>query len=181
MEGVQTQTTTQHNPFYSPMNQYGSAILTLTNPESDLYKMELTLRSCILDKEGNTRPAGDPLMNEKGITSVLGQVQSIVSQTAIMSNFNKTDIPVLMDFLNDSLTQDLMMNSENYEIKDEGARTKIYFMIMTAAFVCLKRGYEEGDRRFWKGNQPMESRVFVDGQGQQKKGLFSLFGWGNKK
>ena len=180
MPEIQRQTTTQHNPFYAPMNQYGSAILTLTNPESDLYKMELTLRSCILDKDGKPKSAGDPLMNEKGITSIIGQVQSIVSQTAIMSNFNKTDVPVLMDFLNDSLTQDLMMNSTKYDIKDAGARTKIYFMIMTAAFVCLKRGYEEGDRRFWKGNQPMESRVFVEGQNQQKRGLFSFLGWGKK-
>jgi len=179
-EGIQRQTTTQHNPFYAPMNQYGSAILTLTNPESDLYKMELTLRSCILDKEGNAIQAGEPLMNKIGITSVLGQVQSIVSQTAILSNFNKSDIPVLMDFLNDSLTQDLMMNSNKYEIRDAGARTKIYYMVMTSAFVCLKRGYEEGDRRFWKGNQPMESRVFVDGQTQNKRGLFSFLGWGKK-
>ena len=53
--------------FMSPMQQYGSSILELTNPQNELLKMELTFRAMILDKDGNERQIGKPLMNEEGI------------------------------------------------------------------------------------------------------------------
>ena len=89
-------------PFMSPMQNYASSILQLTNPENEIYKMELTLRSQIVDKEGDTHQIGDPLLNEKGISSVIGQVQTVISQVTIMSNFEKNDIPLLIDFLGDT-------------------------------------------------------------------------------
>ena len=78
-------------PFSTPNNQYGSSITVLTNPENELYKMELSLRNMMLDKDGNPKQIGQPLMNEDGVCSVVGQVQTIVSQITIMSNFDKRE------------------------------------------------------------------------------------------
>jgi len=171
MNQTQQEISTQSNPYMSPMHEYGSAIIQMTNPSQELYKMEMTLRSNMIDLEGNIKDLGKPLMNDEGINSVIGIVQSIVSQTTIMSNMDKASVPVLMDSLNDTLATDLMINMQKYGIKDIVARDKIKFIALTTAYSCLRRAFEEGDRRFWKNAQPIESRVFMEGQ--QKKGLLS--------
>ena len=157
-------------PYMSPMHMYGSAIITLTNPEDELYKLELTFRSARLDKEGEVKVYGEPLMNDQGISSIIGMVQSIVSRDTVLSNFNTTDVPILMGFLNDSLSRDLMINRKDYGIHSSASRDKIYFSAMTMAYITLKRGFEEGDKRFWKGSvQEIHQKV----ETPQKKG-FSL-------
>jgi hypothetical protein len=166
-------------PFASPMQQFGSSILQLTNPESEIIKMELTMRAQVLDKDGNPVSVGDPLLNEAGVTSVIGQVQTVINQVTIMSNFEDKDIPLLVDFLGDTLSRDLMMNRVNYEISTPAARDKIYFAALAGSYICLKRALNNGERGFWKGSQ-QDIRQFID-SGQQSKGLFGFLGWGNKR
>lgn len=146
----------QVNPaaYMAPMQQYGSSsILLLTNPENELGRMELTFRSMQLNKDGVPISTGQPLMNDYGINAIVGIVQSLVNQITVMSNLNKTEVPMLIDFLGDTLARDLMVNRVAYGIKTHAARDKIFFTALSTAFVTLKRGYEEGDRRFWKGSQ----------------------------
>jgi len=163
------------SPYQSPMHNFGSSIILLTNPENELYKMELTLRSMVVDGEGNPNAVGTPLMNELGISSVIGIVQSIVNQVTIMSNLSKHEVPMLIDFLGDTLAKDLMMNRVSYEIGTASARDKIYFTSLSSAFICMKRAFEEGDRRFWKGSQQeITTRI----EGQQKRNAFTnMLGW----
>jgi len=167
------------SPYASPMHQYGSSIILLTNPENELYKMELTFRSMKLDKSGNPLPSGEPLMNDYGIASVLGLVQSVVSQVTIMSNLSKSEVPVLMDFLGDTLAKDLMMNRIVYEINSATVRDKIYFVALTTAFVTLKRAFEEGEKRFWR-NSIQEITTRVEGQAKGKGFFSALNPWSNK-
>jgi len=140
------------SPYMSPMHMYGSAIITLTNPEDELYKLELTFRSARLDQDGKLKVYGEALMNDLGISSIIGMVQSIVSRDTVLSNFNTAEILNLMGFLNDSLSRDLMINKTKYGIDSSSSRDKIYFSAMTMAYITLKRGFEEGDKRFWKGS-----------------------------
>lgn len=164
------------SPFSSPMNNYGSSIVTMTNPDDELFKMELTFRSQIVDKEGNVQVIGTPLMNDLGINSVIGIVQSIVSRVTVMSNFNKHDITNLIDFLGDTLAQDLMMNRNKYEIMTTTARTKIFFTALTTAFITMKRAYEQGEKMFWKGSQ--QEVITTVKNGNEKRGMMSsLLGW----
>jgi len=158
-------------PYATPMQQYGSNILMLTNPENELYKMELTFRCMKMDKDGNSIPSGDPLMNEYGINSIIGTVQSMVNQVTVMSNLNKAEIPMLMDFLGDTLSKDLMINRVPYGIKNFASRDKIFFTALSTCFITLKRGYEEGDRRFWKGSQ-QEIHTTIENS-NKKNGMFS--------
>ena len=155
------------SPYMSPMHMYGSAIITLTNPEDELYKLELTFRSARLDKDGEMVQYGAPLMNDQGIASIIGMVQSIVSRDTVLSNFNKPDIEMLMLFLNDSLCRDLMINRIKYKITDTASRSKIFFSAMSMAYITLKRGFEEGDKRFWKGSvQEIHSRIEAPAKSQ---------------
>ena len=141
------------SPYQNPINNYGSSIITLTNPENELKNMELAFRSQREDFRGEVKTYGEPLMNELGINSVLGQVQTIVCRNTILGNIEKPNVSMLIDFLGDTLAKDLMVNRKEYAIINVSARDKIYFQALASSFLVLQRGYNEGDRRFWKGSQ----------------------------
>lgn len=163
-------------PYQNPLNNYGSSIILMTNPENELHNMALALRGVILDGEGKEVQTGMRLMNEHGINSIVSQTRALVSQVTVMSNLSKYEIPNLMEFIGDTIAKDLMLNRVKYGIVNPAARDKIFYIALSCAFVCMKRGFEEGDRRFWKGStQEITTRV----DGQQKQGVISkLIGWG---
>ena len=158
-------------PYMAPMHQYGSAIMYLTNPENELFKMELAFRGQQIDKEGNIKEIGDPLMNEVGIQSVLGTVQATVNQVGIMSNLSKQDITILMDFLGDTLAKDLMMNRVTYNMTNPSARDRVFFIAISLAFETLRRAEDHNEKTFWKGSQQeITTRIMNEGK---KGGLLS--------
>ena len=163
---------TKAAPYLSPMNIYGGSIITLTNPQDELHKMELTLRSMSIDSQGNTTDLGEPLMNELGINSVIGMAQTILNRVTIMSDLNKAEIPMLIDFIGDTLAKDLMMNRVRYAIKTASARDKIYFTVLTSTFICMKRAFEGDDKRFWKGSQ-QDIRTQVVHEGMKPRGILA--------
>jgi len=167
-------------PYLSPMSTYGGSILTLTNPENELKNMKLTLRSQSVDNNGKITQVGEALLNELGINSVIGMAQTILSRVTIMSDLNKAEIPMLIDFLGDTLAKDLMMNRVNYSIKTSVARDKIYFTVLTSTFICMKRAFESGDRRFWKGSQQDITHRIENSQQRPTSMMNRLFGWGGK-
>lgn len=168
------------SPYASPMHQFSGSLLLLTNPDNELYKLELTLRNCVLDKEGNPRQAGIPLLNDEGVTSVIGQTQAVVSQVTVMSNLEQSEVVMLVDFLGDTLARDLMVNRVRYAIENAAARDKIYFLVLSSSFITMKRAADEGERRFWKGSQ-QEITTRVEGMNPKKKGgLGAFLGWGGK-
>lgn len=159
-------------PYQSPMYNYGSGIVTLTNPRQLLHDLDLKLRGK-REIDGKPVDVGDPLMNDEGVNSVLGQVESIVNQVTVMGNLKDEEIKGLMDFLADTLAKDLMMNRVKYQIIFPSARDRIYFAALTTAFITMKRAFEEGDRRFWKGSV-QEVRTTVENP-SKKKGLFGIW------
>ena len=177
-DGNVTQMPIQVTPYASPMHNFQGAIVLLTNPNDDLYKLELALRGMTSDKNGNPVQTGEPLMNQEGIQCVLGQVQSIVSQNTNMSNLKDGDIAKLMvEQLGDAVIQDLMINSRKYGIKNHTARTRIITMISNSAFITMSRALDEGERRFWKGSQ-QEITMRTEGGGSKgnSKGMLSGVG-----
>ena len=150
-------------PYQVPMHNFGSNILFLTNPKSTLYKLELSFRNMMEKDDGVIIPVGDPLMNEDGISSVLGQMQSIVNQVNILGNLNKEEIPNLMNYFSDSLAKDLMLNRKHYEINEASSRDKIFMMATALVFVTCKRAYEQGDRIFFgKTTQEVHQSISND-------------------
>lgn len=169
--------TVKSSPYANPMHNYGSSIIAMTNPDDELYKMELTFRSEVTDAKGNVKSVGKPLMNELGINSVIGIVQSLVNRVTVMSNLNKHEVPMLIDFLGDTLAKDLMMNRRKYGIKTSTARTKIFFTALATSFVTMKRAFEEGEKRFWKGSQ-QEIITRVDRRNEKQGVMSGFMGWG---
>lgn len=163
--------------FTSPRNMYGSAIISLTNPDNEIKKMELTFKNARLGDNNEIIGGQNPLMNEYGINSIIGIVQSVMNQVTVMSNVTKMEIPAIMEFLSDTLARDLMINRIDYGIKSKASRDKIFFTALTTTYITLKRAYEEGDKRFWKGSV-QEYRTTVDNVGKKGKGILSRL-WGS--
>lgn len=161
------------SPYYSPMYNYGSGIVLLTNPQDLIKDLELTYKNAYYDKDNNLKEVGNPLMNDLGIKSVVGQVQAIVNKVTVLGNLNDENIRGLMEFLADTLAKDLMVNRIEYEITSASARDRIYYNALATAFITMKRAYEEGDRRFWKGSvQEIKQEVT---QTPQKKGFLGFW------
>ena len=164
--------TVKTSPMQSPMYNFGSAIISMTRTDDILFQVEMMLRNQREDAQGNVVPYGEPLLNEQGINSVLGFIHALANQLTVMSNIDKQDIPVLVEFVADPLIKDLMINMQTYGIKNAAVRDKIFYTVLSIVFISLKRALEEGDRRFWKGSV-QEIRSSVE---QQKKqgGLLSM-------
>jgi len=177
-------------PYHQPSHMSGSNILTLTNPQTELYALELTYRGMMTDENGNLKRIDTPLMNESGINKVLGVVKSVVNQVTIMSNIEKEIIPELMKYLADTLSKDLMINRVNYEIGkteyvekeitqyryDPSARDKVFFTAINIAYMTMLRGKEGDDKRFWKG-QVFEQRTTVENNTRKRGLIASLNPW----
>lgn len=173
-------------PWMPPINTYGGSIITMTDPSDELHQMELVFRNAIELENGELKILGEPLMNEVGITRIVGMVRSIVNRVTIMSDLNKQDVPALINFLGDTLSRDLMVNRVAYEIGktttdgvkyyDPSARDTVFFNSLTTAYICMKRAFEGGDRRFWKGSQ-QEIRHTTVQEGTKKSLLSKLNPW----
>lgn len=136
---------------YSPSGfEHKSSILQLTDPEDDLYKFELFLRSLKSLPNGETVSVGKPLLNNKGINSVMAAIESVVHHMNALSNFTADDILYLHETLKDNLILDLMVNSLDYDVERQN-RDLIVGNALRFAYTFMKRAFEEGDRRFWKG------------------------------
>lgn len=171
------QTQTETTPYESPMYMYGSTILQLTNPQAIIKEMELTLRNQeIVDNK--IIKLGTPLMNDIGIRQVKGIVQGVVNQMNIMSNYDKKDIMMIMDYVNDTLARDLMIHKVQYGL-NETTRDNVKFIVEVTCFGILQRAKDEGDRRFWKGSQK-EVKSEVVGLNRGGGGLKSLLPFGRR-
>lgn len=164
-----------NNYMAAPMHQYGSSILYLTNPQDEIFKMEAAFRNIGVDKDGNTQKYGKPLMNDIGISAVIGLVQAVVNQNTNMSDLDKWEIPSHIMFLADTLARDLMTNRLKYGIESPSDRDKIYYQALSTAHITLKRPFSGGERRFWKGStQEVTHNVQ---QNKQQGSLFKLNPW----
>lgn len=161
--------------FMSPMQQYGSSIILLTNPEDDLYKLELSLRSMKENKDGELEPIPDsePDMNEKGIKSVMGQTQAFMARNTVFTNL-ENEVPNMVEMFADTMIQDLMLNRRRYNVAGHpnATRSRILTGCTASAYFTMRRAYKEGDKRFWKGSvQEIHSRLE---QSSKKTGLLNM-------
>jgi hypothetical protein len=159
--------------FKSPFYQYGSSIQHMTNPKGLLEDLELYLKGLRKDKRGQLVKVTEPLLNEFGINRIMGIVYSIVNRVTIMSNVNKNELPILMLNFSDAIIQDLMENRLKFGVRNHVDCTIILIECQNVVFMCIKRGFEEGDRRFWKGSIS-ETRITQDRAKQQQSFLSKL-------
>lgn len=169
------------SPYNNPLNNYGSSIIMLTNPEQELFKLELVLRGGRVSPNGQLESVGKhPLCNDIGVSSILGEVQAIVNQVTVFSNLNDAEVEGLRDFLADTLARDLMLNRKTYGITDPAARSKIMFAAISYAVVTISRG-RGGDEKKFLSKSVQEISTNISQGSQRGGGLLSKLNPWNKQ
>jgi len=126
--------------------------------------------------DGEVVVLGEPRMNEQGINDILGMIASLTNQVAILSNFETREIESLMELLSDTLCMTLMVNKRKYGITNTADLNMINQSTMSVAFITIKRGYLEGEKKFWKGSvQEIKSTVENVGSGGFSLGKLNPF------
>ena len=166
-------------PYTNPLSAFGNSIILLTNPEEETHKAELRFRNIKVLENEKIVKLGDPLMNEYGISQVIGLMESVINRNTVMGWLEDADeVAGIRNFFADTLAKDLMMNREVYGINDPTARDRIFFEAVSGVHLCLKRSFKQGERKFWKGSQTdVHHRVTNDG-GQG--GIKNWLGWKKK-
>lgn len=162
------------SPYHSAFYQYGSNILTITNPEDELWELEIKLRNC-KEVDGQLVPIGEPLLNDDGVSSIMGMVKATVNRVVIMSYYDKEEIPKLAMFMCDFLIKELMVNASRYNIKNKHDRDKIFYMSSMIGYACLKRAFEKNEKNFWR-NVVYEVNNKTESVGQQRS-LLNPLSW----
>lgn len=166
-----------NSPYQSPLYTFGDSVIGLTSTDQELERLELNLKGFKLDENGNNVRYGRPLLNERGVSTIIGIVQSLYNKGTVMSNFNKYDIPMILEFLGDTLAKNLMLNKNAFGIDDVSVRDQVYFMVLGSVWSTLKRALEEGHRRFL-GRAAHEITTRVDTGGQSSSpSLRNFLGW----
>jgi hypothetical protein len=162
--------------FIMPQTHAGS-IVELTDAQAELKRLEMTMRGYYIDESGNVIKVGEPMMNEQGIGDVFGVIgRSLVNRLTVLSNFDEDEVKNQMAGLAKELGRLLLLNSKRYEIKNTTITWDlIYPSVLRVCFVCLKRGFKQGDKQFFgRMGQLIESRVETVNKG---KGLSGMMPW----
>ena len=160
----------------SPMDRYGSAIKDLSNTSELLNEIRLGLRGMIEFKDGDL--TGEALMNDKGICCVLTMLRGISSQNTHWTNYNEHHVRNLMAQMNYNLNKGLLKHKQDWEVRDIRSINQI---VIPTVLASLQRGFNEGDKVFWKGAITEGSHYYA-GREQQKGGSwFNPFSWGKGK
>lgn len=160
--------------YSNPMYNFAGSIVEMTDTEELLYRLECNLKGMIINNKGEEIKVGKALLNDEGIKDIIGIVRSAGSQSSVMTEFEGNEIKVIMEYLNDTLAKTLMVNRINYGIYNPSARDVIVFMANACTFAIIKRGFEGGERRFWKGSQ--QELTIKGNEPNKKSGIFgSLF------
>jgi hypothetical protein len=159
--------------YSNPMYNFAGSIIEMTDSEDLFGRLENNLRGRVTTSGGQMVTSGSPLMNDKGVKDIVMIMRSFGDRASVMSFFDGSEIKVLMEMLNDILARTLMLNYYNYGFDNPSGRDLVVFMCNACGFAVIKRGFEGGERKFWKGSQ-LEYSVKSNAE---KKGVFSgLFG-----
>ena len=139
--------------YSNPMYNYAGSIIEITDTEALFYRLENSLRGIVINSKGEHVIQGEPLLNDDGVKDIIMIMRSIGDRASVMSHFDTNEVRNIMEYLNDTLSRVLMMNKVNYSITNPSARDLVVFICNGTAFAIIKRGFEGGERRFWKGSQ----------------------------
>lgn len=138
-----------HAPYIQQQSQaVQAALVEQINPDRVLEDLELRFRGFKMKYDGTLVKSGLPLMNEKGVMTMITFTSSIVNQHTIMSAYKEEQIAKLMTRLMETVTDDLTLNWKEYNIINKSHLDIIHDMVMITAFSALNRAKEGGERRF---------------------------------
>jgi len=133
----------------TPYEKFGSALIELTDPTIALTRLEDFYRGIRRGKDGEVVSRVEPLMNEEGINSIIGQMVPLTSSSATFSKLTDREIKnIIVDLFGRHINIDLMLNKKKYGIKNYAARHKIFGAALETGFITLKRAMDANEKGF---------------------------------
>lgn len=127
-------------------------LVTKTNPKVLTDEIEHKLKGEVYDAQHEKwikKPYSRPFMNEEGIWRIMSIITSMINQNTILSNLTENEIRNLILQLGEEVIDLLAMKHKEFEV-DKGDLTPIVDMVTRMAYIALKRGFNEGERKFLK-------------------------------
>ena len=158
-------------------------IKDLTDPQKEIQMLKLSFEGKIIDENGEEKQITEPLMNIRGIYSIIGQVRSVVNRVSNLTHLSTHEIgTITVDSFSDSVIQDLMVNWKYYGI-DKDRRNVTRTVVLRSAerivYATLKRSHEGGERKFWKGSQQdIRTTIVNDGSNKGIGKALNPMNWG---
>ena len=178
MQNAQQQQQIPYFPPVSPINE--NTLVSQTNPKDILEELQHKLRSEIPEsgpdgKINWKRPSEvRPMMNERGIHSVLVDCYGIINQNTILSNLDEEDVRVMVLEHSKALTLKLAVNWKEFECEKSNLST-IVLIVASMIYTSLRRGFNQDERTFLKTAVRSTEQIMVrptnmnSMQGEQKK------------
>ena len=175
-------------PVYNQNSNDASLVIT-TNPNKIMDRIKHIFHREEWDEQQSKwiRPKDDngvflkPMINYKGMNSLILDCENIVNQNTIMSNLSDEEISRIVIELGDTMIDKLEMEADNFEVQESDLNTILY-SILNLAYISLKRGFMEGERRFLKTSVRSTEQVisrpptsFEQPMQQQQRGIIGRF------
>jgi len=158
-------------PSINPMQQFPELTKWTLDPYQILMELQHDLRGEIWDiQQSKWVQAGEKLLNDKGINTIIALCKTIINKNAFLSNLNEEEINfIVLDLAND-LTISLFVNSDEWELESEkGYQNLIIDKVRVYMYLGLKRAWNQGERNFIKS---MEQTVRRIDETRQPKSFF---------
>jgi len=165
----------------SSSSEINSLLSELTDPEKEIYEVELSLKGLEINEDGKKERVTQPLLNDKGVANMIRLMRAMLNRVTYVSNLQEEDIRALVVQLAYAVQDDLIMHKKDYDIKDTTDMTTIRTIITYKAFEAGMSALDNGFRRFLKTGIV---ETTINTQGNQMKtgkgGIGSILGLGKK-
>ena len=170
----------QHEEGWSTTQQTQPPELTRWQLSADdvLEFIEHELRGEILDNSGQNpkwTAAGQPILNERGVRTVVGILRHHVNKILFLSNLDDQQIYDIMYNLSNNLTQILFNNGDDFDINwARGHQNTIVDNVCDLVFVSLRQALDQGGRKFFSSSTKVLHRI-DESPAHEKSKKFGLF------
>lgn len=108
---------------------------------------------------------GRPLINDKGINSVVTILKSHLTKIFVLSDFEEEDVRNITISVGENIIDELYFNWEEYEVPSPSAASMIVNIITHTVYATLRKGYLGNYLKFLKTAQRItEVQTFSEGQ-----------------
>lgn len=136
-----------------------------------LENVENFLRARIKDENGNYKQIGTPLMKDKGINFIIGDLNSRLHKGVFLSNLSKNDVCRLTRQYNEMIIDWLYLNWYEQDV-DKSNFKRIIYNLDSMIFTALQRALDDGDRRHRSQMTSInESRVITQNPEKKRWGI----------
>lgn len=159
---------------FSPVDD-AATLIQHTDPVSILVDLEHQLRGEVYAPDNKKSVEGwfvreTPLLNNKGINKIMLILRGVVNTNCILSNLDAKEVSNIIIDIGEELSFLLAMEYEEYDIRKANLTT-IVNLCCRMYYFALKRGFNEGERRFLR--MSVRENVSVTPNAQEpKRGLF---------